>query len=82
MGVGAEVTQGVLGSAEGPLGVDDPVVTVQDSEPCREAAWLSEWGEVAMELELAFTERSLQACDELTAEDSAKHLHAQEESAV
>jgi hypothetical protein len=33
MGVSAEIAQGVLRSAEGALGVDDPVVTEQGSQP-------------------------------------------------
>jgi len=35
-----------------------------------------------MELELAFTERSLQAGEELAAEDASEHLHRQEEGAA
>src|ERR1700685_3575545 len=38
MGVGAEIAEGMFGSAEGTLGVDDPVVTEQDPEPGGEAA--------------------------------------------
>ena len=41
MGIRAEVAQGMFRSAEGPLGVDDPVVAEQDSEPGGEAAWFS-----------------------------------------
>jgi len=79
MGVGAEVAQRVLGSAEGPLGVDDPVVTEQDSEPCGEAAWFRERCEVAVELQLAFAERSLKPGEELAPEDTAEHLDRKEE---
>ena len=32
VGVGAEITQGMFRSAEGSLGVDDPVVTIERSE--------------------------------------------------
>ena len=42
MGIRTEIAQSVLGSAEGPLGVDDPVVAEQDSEPGGEAAWFRE----------------------------------------
>jgi len=82
VGVCAEVAQGVLGSAEGTLGVDDPVVTEEGSEPCGEAARLGERCEVAVELERAFAERGLQAGDELAAEDASEHLHRQEEGAA
>ena len=50
MGGGTEIAQGMFGSAEGTLGVNDPVVTEQDSEPRGEAAWLGERCEVAVEL--------------------------------
>jgi len=79
MGIRAEIAQRVLGSAEGPLGVDDPVVTEQDSEPGGEAAWLGKRCEVAVELELAFVERSPKPGEELAPEDTAEHLDRQEE---
>jgi len=70
----AEIAQGMFRSAERPLGVDDPVVMEQDSEPGGEATWLGERCELTMELELAFSERSPQAGDELAAEDTSEHL--------
>ena len=79
MGVCAEIAQGMFRSAEGPLGVDHPVATEQESEPGGEAAWLGKWCKVAMELELAFTESSSQASDELAAEDASEHLDREEE---
>ena len=82
MGVRAEVAERVLGSAEGTLGVDDPVVTEQDSEPCSEAAWFRERCEVAVELQLAFTERRLETGEELAAEDASEHLDRKEEGAA
>ena len=42
VGIRAEVAQSVFRSAEGPLGVDDPVAAEQDSEPGGEAAWFRE----------------------------------------
>ena len=33
MGIGAEITQHMFRAAEGPLGVDDPVVAEQHSQP-------------------------------------------------
>jgi hypothetical protein len=33
MGVGAEIAQGVLGTTEGMLGIDDPVLSEQGSQP-------------------------------------------------
>ncbi len=82
MGVGAKVAQCVFRSAEGPLGVDDPVVTEQDSEPGGEAAWLGKRCEVSMELKLALMKRGLEAGDELAAKDTSKHLDREEEGAA
>ena len=50
VGVGAEIAQNVLRSAEGPLGVDDPVVTEETPEPGSEAAWLCQRCEMALEV--------------------------------
>ena len=41
MSVCAEITQHMFRSAEGPLGVDDPVVAEQHAQPCSEGAWMS-----------------------------------------
>lgn len=41
MGVCTEITQNMLGTSEGTLGVDDPVVTEQGSQPCCETARVS-----------------------------------------
>jgi len=79
MGISVEIAQGMFRSAEGPLGVDDPVVTEQDSEPRGEAAWLSEGCEMAVELELAFAECGVEARDELPAENASEHLDRKEE---
>jgi hypothetical protein len=82
MGVGAEIAESMLRSAEGTLGVDDPVVTEQDPEPGCEAAWLSERCELTVELELALVERGLESCNELAAEDASEHLDWKEEGAA
>ncbi len=39
VGIGAEVTQDMLWSAEGWLGVDHPVVTEQATQPSSEVLW-------------------------------------------
>ena len=41
MSIGAEITQHMFRSAEGRLGVDDPVVAEQYSQPRAEGAWMS-----------------------------------------
>ncbi len=40
MGVGAEIAQHMFRSAEGLLGIDDPVVAEQNPQPCSEGAWM------------------------------------------
>ncbi len=42
MRVGAEVAQNALRTSEGALGVDDPVMAEQSSQPCCEAALISQ----------------------------------------
>jgi len=54
-------------------------VTEQASEPSSEAAWLGQRCEMAVEMEVAIVERSLQPCEELAAEDAAEHLDGKEE---
>ena len=51
MRVGAEIAQDVLGTSEGTLGVDDPVVAEQSSQPCCEAALISQMQEAVVESE-------------------------------
>ena len=82
MGISAEIAEGMFRSAERLLGVDNPVVTEQDSEPGGEAAWLGKRCEVAVELELAFSEGGLETGDELAAEDASEHLDWKEERAA
>jgi hypothetical protein len=61
MGIATEIAQRVLWSAEGGLGIDDPVVAGQRSKPCGEAARLRQWCEVAVEGEPVLVEGALEA---------------------
>ena len=79
MGVGAEIAQHMFRSAEGRLGVDDPVVAEQYAQPCGEGAWLGKRQQVAVELELTSMEGAAKSGDELAAEDTAEHADGQEE---
>src|SRR5665213_984888 len=79
VGVAAEIAQRVFRSSEGRLGIDDPVVAEQGSEPCGEGPWFRHWREVAIELKLVLAEGGLQSGDELAAKDPAEHLDWQEE---
>jgi hypothetical protein len=63
VGVAAEITQRVLRSAEGWLGIDNPVMAEKGSEPCGEGSWFRKWREVTVELELIVVEGGLQSGD-------------------
>src|SRR5258708_15695749 len=80
MGVSAEIAQRVFRSAEGRLGIDDPVVAEQRPEPCGEALWLRQRCKVAAEREPILVEGGLQSGDELAAKDPAENLDRQEEA--
>ena len=80
MGVCAEITERVFGSAEGAFGVDDPVVTVEGSQPGAKGTRIVQMFEVAVEAEVAGVEGSLEAGDELAAEDATEHTDGQKEA--
>src|SRR6202011_1657748 len=61
VGVAVEITQSMSRSAEGWLGIDDPVVAEEGSAPSGEGSWIHKWGEVSMELELVVAEDGLQS---------------------
>ena len=79
MGIGAEIAQHVFRATEGRLGVDDPVVAEQYTQPCGEGAWLGKRQKVAVKLEFASMEGATESGDELAAEDTAEHADGQEE---
>ena len=79
MSIGAEITQHMFRSAEGRLGVDDPVVAEQYSQPCAEGVWLGKRQQAAVELELTSMEGVAKSGDELAAEDTAEHADGKEE---
>jgi hypothetical protein len=81
MGIGAEITQHMFRAAEGPLGVDDPVVAEQHSQPSSEGPRLGERHEVTVELEFTSMKRVAESGDELAAEDTAEYADGQEEGA-
>ena len=70
MRVRAEIAQDVLGTSEGTLGVDDPVVTEEGAQPCCEATRISQMQQAVMESECSVVECRLQPGSELTAEDA------------
>ena len=79
MSISAEITQHMFRSAEGRLGVDDPVVAEQYSQPCAEGVWLGKRQQAAVELELTSMEGVAKSGDELAAKDTAEHADGKEE---
>jgi hypothetical protein len=80
MGVAAEISEYLLGSAEGRLGVDHPLGAAQRSELFGKDCWLCEVGKIAEEAQVPGIECRLQALKEQSAEKPGKHAHRQEEA--
>jgi hypothetical protein len=59
MGVAGEITQHMMGTAEGWLGVDDPVLTEQGAQEGAECPFIFEWLERSGEGELVLLESAL-----------------------
>src|SRR5579863_8744621 len=79
MGVCAEIAQHMFGAAERLLGVDNPVVAKQGTQPGGEGAWLCKVQQVAVELEFTAIEGAANCGDELAPEDAAEHADGKEE---
>ena len=79
MGVAAQILEHKLWATEGWFQIDDPVGSVQGSEPGGKDLWLSEEGEVSVETELAVAEGLLESVDKLSAKDLAQHLARKKE---
>jgi hypothetical protein len=82
MGVGAEIAQHMFGAAQGPLGVDDPVMAEQHPQPGGEGVWLSKRQKSAVELKLTSMEGAAKCGDELAAEDAAEHADGEKEGSL
>ena len=82
MCIRSEIAQRVLRSSERPLGIDDPVVAEQDSQPGSKGAWLSQGQKSAVELERACKESAAETGDELAAEDAAEYLDGKKEGSA
>jgi hypothetical protein len=70
----------MLGSPEGRLGVDHPVMTKERSQERAEGFFLGEVAEAFGKGELSITKGALQAGDELAAKHPTEHFHREEES--
>ena len=78
--VAAEIGQDLFWSAEGSLGVDDPVDLARPGEVATEGGRFGEAGEVAKEPQACGVEGGLQAFQEQPAEQAREHAHRQEEA--
>ena len=81
MGVAGEVVENMFGTAEGRLGIDDPVFSAELSKPLAEAIRRGKLVEGVVELEPVLLEQLTEFVRELPAEDPAEHLDGEEEPA-
>ena len=79
MGIAGEIAEYMMGTAEGGLGIDDPVLTKQGAQEGAEGFFVGQGLKSSGEGELVLLESSLQAGDELAAEDATEDVHGQEE---
>jgi len=70
----------VLGTTEGRLGVDNPVLGEELPQQAPEAFWCCECLERAVELELALEQKLLELGGEPAAEDTAENPDREEEA--
>jgi len=73
MGVTAQILEYKLWATEGWFQIDDPVLSVQGSQPGGKDFPLSEEFEISLEAQLAVTESLLECSDELAAKDFPQH---------
>ena len=75
MGVAAEIAKNVLRSAEGPFGVNDPVLAKQSAQECGETFRVSQRFEWTIQAQLVLAIEPAEAGNILASEDTAKDLH-------
>src|SRR3984957_12730514 len=80
MGVARQVGQNGRGSAERPLGIDDPFGLAQRREKRRERVARREIGVASNELQLAGVEGGQEFFEEKTAEQPREDAHGQKEA--
>ena len=79
MGVAAEIGEHLRGSAEGLLGVDDPIEATHGGQMRGERGGIGQLGEIAEELEALRVEGGLHAFEEQAAEQPRQRLDRQKE---
>src|SRR5271169_4458649 len=70
----------MFGTAEGWLGVDDPVLLEKLSQKPAEATWLGQTPERSVELKLVLPKELFESSGELSAEDPTERADRQEEA--
>ncbi len=79
MGVTREIVQHMLGSAEGWLGIDDPVLLGKGTQKSSEVPLVAERQTLAVKPKLVVAKSASESGHELAAEDAAEHLDGQKE---
>lgn len=79
VGVAPEVTDDLLRTAEGGLGIDDPVLTKQCSKKCREALGFFQMLDRSGASQFFLPVSAPETIDKLSPEDFAERLNGQEE---
>ena len=79
MGVAAEVGQHLFGSAEGRLGIDDPVATTGCRPKSVEGFRIGQFGEITEELQLSGFEGGVQRVQKQPPEHARQHVYRQKE---
>jgi hypothetical protein len=75
VGVAAEITENLLGTAEGRLAVDHPVPSKERAEEGSEGLAFRQKLEIAVEAQSAVGKSRSESLDKLAAEDSPQHRH-------
>src|SRR5260370_10956575 len=74
MGVAPQILQHELRATERRFQVDDPVLSVQGSQPGGKDLRLRKKGEISLEAELAITENLPEGIDKLSATNFTQHF--------
>ena len=79
VGITSQIFEHVLGTAEGRLGVDDPLLLAELVEQSTKARRVSERRQLSVEFKLAFRPSRFQKGEQLASEQAAKDADGEEE---
>ena len=80
MRVTSQVVQNVFRTAEGRLGVNDPLLPGDGCEKRLEVIFVGEWSAVPKERQLMIAKRMAQAIRELAPKNATEYFHRQKEA--